>query len=774
MRVTVTSDIKVKMVLTVVTVDDLFPGAWWSALTRPRHVKATCQPPGLPTIEWITSLGKPPPSPTSNLYLHLLYGLHLQEKPCGAEGDSRHSWEQEALSQGLGDSGCNTGWCTWMLSGCEMRCDTTVWLVPRNLCADSTRFSCRSVQYITSSNKLRVCKVHLLVGNVKGQAIGPVDLGANDGGAVSAIHANTFHTRVLPPVCPEQPPGTVIRMDRVGPWWLSGKTARLPPRLGGFNPQRVQLRVFACGNHVGRCHWLAGFLEDFQFPTLSFRRCFTLTSTTSIGSQDSAWLSCSLPTKANWVQSPAESPNFRMWELCRTMPSVGGFSRGSPVSPALPFRRHSTLTSITLIGSTDLAITLVSLLKSLSEKLGHAYRKCRCNVLGAGVQCHPTRLRDVLLQQHEAVGAVLCGHLYSVEPPRSSLEIFLSFMSDQKMVPVCMLDAVATTFSTVMGTLSRPCSFRSATRMECRFEITRYADEWSAHTVRHTNGLAGVVVNLKQVALHAVADKAALGVGTLLRTFPWRVALIQVHARLRVVAQYLALRTQAQHPLQHMHHRAPIGTEATLMLALIKVTANSFITAIGTVWLPVTHVRDVDTALRHIWALPLTRGTPVLIITITQVSKRTNCWIVIALPAVMGKGRYLTELQKRMIIGFQAKRNSILETAMLVNCSYASMVKVYREGTNCTIGNNRCGNGGAPRTIYVQGELDYVVREGQPTGYSGTAHHPNEPGGIQIRIYRNNSANPSANGAPEYPEVDCTHANTGASTKTTRICSTVW
>ncbi|KAJ8897626.1 hypothetical protein PR048_002975 [Dryococelus australis] len=31
-------------------------------------------------------------------------------------------------------------------------------------------------------------------------------------------------------------------------------------------------------------------------------------------------------------------PDFRMWESCRTMPLVGGFSRGSPVSPALLFQ----------------------------------------------------------------------------------------------------------------------------------------------------------------------------------------------------------------------------------------------------------------------------------------------------------------------------------------------------------------------------------------------------------------------------------------------------
>ncbi|KAJ8865768.1 hypothetical protein PR048_033290 [Dryococelus australis] len=75
-------------------------------------------------------------------------------------------------------------------------------------------------------------------------------------------------------------------------------------------------------------------------------------------------LACSLPTKANPVQSPAGSlPDFRMWGSCQTMPLVGGFSRGTPVSPTLSFRRCSILTSITLIGSEDHAVrrTIVEL-----------------------------------------------------------------------------------------------------------------------------------------------------------------------------------------------------------------------------------------------------------------------------------------------------------------------------------------------------------------------------------------------------------------------------
>ncbi|KAJ8867822.1 hypothetical protein PR048_031627 [Dryococelus australis] len=49
-------------------------------------------------------------------------------------------------------------------------------------------------------------------------------------------------------------------------------------------------------------------------------------------------LTCSPPTKAIRI-----TPDFRMWESCRTMPLVGGFSRRSPVSPRpfIPARLHT-------------------------------------------------------------------------------------------------------------------------------------------------------------------------------------------------------------------------------------------------------------------------------------------------------------------------------------------------------------------------------------------------------------------------------------------------
>ncbi|KAJ8896688.1 hypothetical protein PR048_002033 [Dryococelus australis] len=63
-----------------------------------------------------------------------------------------------------------------------------------------------------------------------------------------------------------------------------------------------------------------------------------------------------IPTKTIRVQSPAGSLDFRKWELCQTMPLLGGFSRGSPVSPTPSFRCRSIFTSIILIGSQYLAV----------------------------------------------------------------------------------------------------------------------------------------------------------------------------------------------------------------------------------------------------------------------------------------------------------------------------------------------------------------------------------------------------------------------------------
>ncbi|KAJ8880171.1 hypothetical protein PR048_016637 [Dryococelus australis] len=43
-------------------------------------------------------------------------------------------------------------------------------------------------------------------------------------------------------------------------------TTHLPYRLTGFDSRRGRSQIFACGNRVGRCHWLAGLLGISRFP----------------------------------------------------------------------------------------------------------------------------------------------------------------------------------------------------------------------------------------------------------------------------------------------------------------------------------------------------------------------------------------------------------------------------------------------------------------------------------------------------------------------------
>ncbi|KAJ8881531.1 hypothetical protein PR048_018013 [Dryococelus australis] len=85
-------------------------------------------------------------------------------------------------------------------------------------------------------------------------------------------------------------------------------------------------------------------MTSLCFPlTKALRSTYTFLTTPDLletGAAVAEWLACSPPTKAIRV-----TPYFRMWELCRTMPLVGRFSRGSPVSAAPSFRRWSIFNS---------------------------------------------------------------------------------------------------------------------------------------------------------------------------------------------------------------------------------------------------------------------------------------------------------------------------------------------------------------------------------------------------------------------------------------------
>ncbi|KAJ8867985.1 hypothetical protein PR048_031794 [Dryococelus australis] len=95
------------------------------------------------------------------------------------------------------------------------------------------------------------------------------------------------------------------------------------------------------------------------------------------------------------VQFPAGSPHSRKWESCRTMPLVGGFSRGSPVSTVPSFRRRSIFTSTTLIGSQDLAVK--SSPNLFIHSFIHPFNKTQTSCCGGNTLPSTPLFLDVLL-----------------------------------------------------------------------------------------------------------------------------------------------------------------------------------------------------------------------------------------------------------------------------------------------------------------------------------------------------------------------------------------
>ncbi|KAJ8866840.1 hypothetical protein PR048_032701 [Dryococelus australis] len=110
------------------------------------------------------------------------------------------------------------------------------------------------------------------------------------------------------------------------------------------------------------------------------------------------WLAHAPPTKVIRVRSPAGSLlDFRMWELCWTMPLAGEFSRGTTVSPALAFQHRSILGSH-FMSCSGMTGTYGSLLERPS------LRGCRLT-LGAP----PIRIYFLYLECEMACGvAILC------------------------------------------------------------------------------------------------------------------------------------------------------------------------------------------------------------------------------------------------------------------------------------------------------------------------------------------------------------------------------
>ncbi|KAJ8865684.1 hypothetical protein PR048_033204 [Dryococelus australis] len=145
---------------------------------------------------------------------------------------------------------------------------------------------------------------------------------------------------VVPPLSPSHPAPSQghCPADRLSPRPHSANTRRkqaCPERAGSERPLPA-LHYQYCHIHLS-CNIvcslsISGYIcrdEGFRHQTSRSKQRSSVSRLHQATVAER--LACSPPTKANRVQSPAGSPDFREWESCRTMPLVGGFSRGSPV-----------------------------------------------------------------------------------------------------------------------------------------------------------------------------------------------------------------------------------------------------------------------------------------------------------------------------------------------------------------------------------------------------------------------------------------------------------
>ncbi|KAJ8882788.1 hypothetical protein PR048_014602 [Dryococelus australis] len=126
------------------------------------------------------------------------------------------------------------------------------------------------------------------------------------------------------------------------PPFVGGEQAN---RLATATPLPFKFRLFVVWLFAHDC--LSRFMQLVMQPTCFQKNAVMYTAELYIATL----LACH---QGNPGSIPGQvTPDSRMWE---TMPLVGGFSRGYPVSPACSFRRCSILASITLTGSHDLNV----------------------------------------------------------------------------------------------------------------------------------------------------------------------------------------------------------------------------------------------------------------------------------------------------------------------------------------------------------------------------------------------------------------------------------
>ncbi|KAJ8868441.1 hypothetical protein PR048_029957 [Dryococelus australis] len=149
------------------------------------------------------------------------------------------------------------------------------------------------------------------------------------------------------------------------------------------------------------------------------------------------------------LSSPVVSlpPGFRKWGSCRTMPLVGGFSRGSSVSPALSFRRHFMFTSVTLIGSQDIAVKSRSNLFILTHSLDCCFYIDRLDGLWLKIsgRCRVSRAQVNDQRSYSYLWRFDIRHLFLPFPVRVYLEVMahshelLPRQSDMEFLFACRI-----------------------------------------------------------------------------------------------------------------------------------------------------------------------------------------------------------------------------------------------------------------------------------------------------------------------------------------------
>ncbi|KAJ8883148.1 hypothetical protein PR048_014988 [Dryococelus australis] len=131
-----------------------------------------------------------------------------------------------------------------------------------------------------------------------------------------------------------------------------------------------------------------------------------------VGALGGPWLDYLPPNKADRVRFPAGSlPDFRMWELYRTMQLIEGFSQGSPLSPIplIPTLLHSQLAPSPSALKTSISARLASSERSLQQRRCHACIAARGGD-ASSIACDVAIVRP-LTQQHviHAIRDRRCG-----------------------------------------------------------------------------------------------------------------------------------------------------------------------------------------------------------------------------------------------------------------------------------------------------------------------------------------------------------------------------